>query len=84
MVPGSAGKFLLEGRKGHFAFVPFCSAERHRIGEITAADMGDESHAELSRVVQVIVEGKTGQTKHCHFKHVFLPPPVAEGDSKWL
>lgn len=51
---------------------------------MTAADMRDESHVKLNRLVQVTAEGKTGQTKHCHFKHVFPPPPVAEGDSKYL
>lgn len=84
MVPGSAGEFLQEGRKRHFPFVSLCSAETQNQGEITAADTRDESHLKLSRPVQVIVEGKTGQTKHCHFKHVFPPPPAADGDSKWL
>lgn len=53
-------------------------------GEITAADTRARSHLKLCRTIQIIVEGKTCETKHWSFDHVCWPPPVAEGDSKWL
>lgn len=80
--------FLLKRRKGSFPLVSGCHSavlrETQNQEEITAADPRARSHLELCRAIQIIVEGKTCETKHWHFNRVFPPPPVAEGDSKWL
>jgi len=80
--------FLLKRRKGRFLLVSGCHSVvlRHPQNQevVTAADTRAGSHLKLCRAVQVIIEGKTCETKHWHINHVFLPPAVAEGDSKWL